>query len=299
MNKTLQVHLALFIVSFIYGATFIIAKEVMPVYIQPYGFIVIRVWGAALLFILMGKISGGVTQTIEKKDYKLLFLSAVTGVGANMLLFFQGLALTTPIKAAVEMVCTPLFVALLAFWVLKERVTVLKIGGLILGLSGAVFMILWPNFSLSGGTVLGDIYVILNAIIYAYYLIIAKPLIQKYQAIHIVKWTFIVGALLVFPFGIADLVKVDWLHIPFMIWVAIIFIIVCTTFLTYLLNGWALKYVNSSVVGAYIYLQPVLASIIAIALGKDEITLQKFIFAAMIFAGVYLVSLKPKVAIAS
>ncbi|MNZ86598.1 putative DMT superfamily transporter inner membrane protein [compost metagenome] len=104
---------------------------------------------------------------------------------------------------------------------------------------------------------------------------------------------------MVFPFGITDILKVDWLHIPYSIWIAIIFVIVCTTFLTYLLNGWALKYVNSSVVGAYIYLQPVLASIIAIALGKDEITLQKFIFAAMIFAGVYLVSLRPKVAVAN
>ncbi|UKJ07438.1 DMT family transporter [Solitalea lacus] len=294
MSKNIQVHSALFLVSLIYGATFTIAKEVMPVYIAPYGLIVLRVWGAALLFVLMGKISAGSATPIEKKDYRLLFLSALTGTGANMLLFFQGLSLTTPIKAAVEMVCTPLFVALLAFWVLKEKATVLKIVGLILGLSGAVLMILWPGFSLIGGTVLGDICVILNAIIYAYYLIIAKPLIQKYQAITIVKWTFIIGAILVFPFGFKDLVRVDWVHIPVMIWGAIVFIVVCTTFLTYLLNGWALKFVNSSVVGAYIYLQPVLASVIAVSLGKDTLTFQKLIFTAMIFAGVYLVSYKPK-----
>ncbi|POY35604.1 EamA/RhaT family transporter [Solitalea longa] len=298
MNKTIQVHAALFLVALIYGATFTIAKEVMPAYIAPYGLIVIRVWGAALLFILMGWFSKLPSVKIEPKDYKLMFISAFTGVGANMLLFFQGLSLTTPIKASVEMVCTPLFVALLAFWVLKEKVTNLKIGGLILGLSGAVLMIVWPHFSLSGGTAFGDVCVILNAIIFAYYLIVAKPLIIKYQAISVVKWTFIIGAALVFPFGIGDLLKVSWAQIPLNIWGAIVFIVVCTTFLTYLLNGWALKYVNSSVVGAYIYLQPVLASIIAIGLGKDEITIQKLIFATMIFTGVYLVSFKPKAAIA-
>ncbi|MCO4293418.1 DMT family transporter [Solitalea sp. MAHUQ-68] len=298
MKKTVQVHAALFLVALIYGATFTIAKEIMPTYIAPYGLIVIRVWGASLLFILMGWFSNLPAVKIERKDYKGMFLSALTGVGANMLLFFQGLSLTTPIKAAVEMVCTPLFVALLAFWVLKEKVTSVKIGGLILGLSGAVLMILWPNFSLKGGTVFGDVCVIINAIIYAYYLIIAKPLILKYQAVSVVKWTFIIGAFLVFPFGIGDLLKVDWAHIPFSIWLSIAFVVVCTTFLTYLLNGWALKYVNSSVVGAYIYLQPVLASIIAIGLGKDELTIQKLIFAAMIFSGVYLVSVKPKAAIA-
>lgn len=268
----------------------------MPAYIAPYGLIVMRVWGATLLFVLMGKTASSVK--IDRSDYKDMFLSALTGVGANMLLFFQGLALTTPIKAAVEMVCTPLFVALLAFWVLKERATSVKLLGLVLGLSGAVLMILYPHFTLSGGAVMGDICVILNAIIYAYYLIIAKPLILKYQALAVVKWTFILGAVIVFPFGISDLIKVDWAHIPFLIWMAIAFVIICTTFLTYFLNGWALKYVNSSVVGAYIYLQPVLASIIAISLGKDELNLQKIIFAAMIFAGVYLVSIKPKPAIA-
>ncbi|SMO39752.1 DMT family transporter [Solitalea koreensis] len=292
MSRQVQVHIALFLVTLIYGATFTIAKEVMPKYIPPYGFIVMRVWGATILFMVAGFFSSVSSIPVEKKDVRLIVLSAITGVGANMLFFFKGLSLTTPIKAAIEMVSTPLFVAILAFVVLKEKVTLMKILGLTLGLTGAVLLILWPHFSFTGGTVLGDFYVFLNAIIYAYYLIIAKPLILKYQAINLIKWTFLIGSIFVFPFGFKDLTKVNWASIPLHIWFAIAFIIVCTTFLTYLLNGWALKYVHSSVVGAYIYLQPVLASIIAVLLGKDVLTLHKAIFSVFIFAGVYLVSRK-------
>lgn len=289
MSKKVLVHCALFIVALIYAATFTIAKEVMPAYVPPFALIVMRVWGAtALLWITHALfIKDKIT---DKKDFKTLAICAVFGVGANMLLFFKGLSLTTPINGAIIMVMTPLFVSIFAYLVLKETFSIKRISGLVLGLSGAVLLLL---NSAGGGTIsgfTGDIMIMLNAIIYSYYLIISKPLLHKYMPLTVIKWSFLFGAILVFPFGAAELMDVNWTSIPAHIWGAIAFLIIGATYFTYLLNGWALRYVNSSVVGAYIYLQPVLASLIAVGLGKDQLSMAKICYSLMIFTGVYLVS---------
>lgn len=290
MTKVVRVHLALFLVSLIYAATFSIAKEVMPVYVKPMGLIGIRVWGAIILLWFTHAIF--VREKIrDKKDYFELMKCAVFGVAANMLLFFKGLAITTPINGAILMVTTPLFVGFFSFFILKEKVSALKIVGLMLGLSGAILLLVGPQLSFSSATFSGDVMVMLNAIIYSYYLIIAKPLLHKYNPITVIKWTFLFGGIMILPFSVPELQVVEWALIPTNIWGSISFLIVGATFLTYLLNGWALRHANSSLVGAYIYLQPILATLIAIILGKDALTWQKVVFGALIFAGVYLVSL--------
>lgn len=290
MGKSLKVHIALFFVSLIYAATFSIAKDVMPMYIKPLGLIGIRVWGAIVLLWITHEIF--VKEKItDKKDYWELLKCAVFGVAANMLLFFQGLSITTPINGAILMVTTPLFVGFFSFFVLKEKATPNKIMGLVFGVAGAVLLLVGPSLSFSSSTLLGDLMVMLNAIIYAYYLIIAKPLLLKYNPITVIKWTFLFGGFLILPFSIPQLQEVVWQNISMPIWYKIFFLIGGATFLTYLLNGWALRHANSSLVGAYIYLQPVLASIIAIVLQRDVLTLPKVFYALLIFIGVYLVSL--------
>ncbi len=296
MSKTTKVHLALLLVSLIYAATFSIAKEVMPAYIKPMGLIGIRVWGAVILLWITHAIF--VKEKIRnKKEYLELIKCAVFGVAANMLLFFKGLAITTPINGAILMVTTPLFVGFFSFFILKEKATSLKIIGLLLGVSGALLLLVGPNLSFSSTTLSGDIMVMLNAIIYSYYLIIAKPLLHRYNPITVIKWTFLFGGIMILPFSLPELQTVTWSVISTNIWLSIGFLIAGATFLTYLLNGWALRNANSSLVGAYIYLQPILASFIAIALGKDALTWQKILFAALIFTGVYLVSLPAKLPI--
>lgn len=290
MPKIARVHIALFLVSLIYAATFSIAKEVMPVYVKPMGLIGIRVWGAIVLLWITHALFVR-EKIIDKKDYLELLKCAVFGVAANMLLFFKGLAITTPINGAILMVTTPLFVGFFSFFILNEKATITKVFGLILGLIGALLLLVGPSLSFSSATLSGDIMVMINAIIYSYYLIIAKPLLHKYNPITVIKWTFFFGGILILPFSIPELTQVEWGSIPTLIWYDILFLIAGATFLTYLLNGWALRNANSSLVGAYIYLQPILASIIAIILGKDELTWQKVVFGVLIFMGVYLVSL--------
>lgn len=294
--KKAAVHLALFLVALIYAATFTIAKEVMPQYIHPFGLIVIRVWGATLLLWTTHALFSK-DKITEKADFKELAYCSVFGIAANMLLFFKGLSLTTPINGAVIMVMTPLFVSVFAYWILSETFGWKKLIGLGLGLTGAIVLLMQSVTNTGDTSLAGDIMVMLNAVIYSYYLIIAKPLIKKYRPLTVIKWTFLFGAILVLPFGWSDLMQVNWSEIPASIYVSIAFLIIGATYLTYLLNAWALSYVDSSVVGAYIYLQPVLASIIAVVLGKDMLTLPKVLCALLIFIGVYLVSFSGKISI--
>ena len=290
MTKSTKVHGSLFLVSLIYAATFSIAKEVMPHYIKPMGLITIRVWGAVSLLWVTHFLF--VKESIfGKKDFLMLLKCAVFGVAANMLLFFKGLAITTPINAAILMVTTPLFVAFFSFFLLNEKVTKLKVIGLCFGVFGAILLLLGPSLSFNSSTLWGDIMVMTNAIIYAYYLIIAKPLLHKYSPLTVIKWTFFFGGLLVIPFGFTELKEVQWQAIPNSIWSAIIFLIIGATYITYVLNAWALRNANATLVGAYIYLQPVLATIIAVSMGKDSLTLPKVLFSLLIFTGVYLVGL--------
>jgi drug/metabolite transporter (DMT)-like permease len=290
MTKSTKVHGSLFLVSLIYAATFSIAKEVMPHYIKPMGLITIRVWGAVSLLWVTHFLF--VKESIfGKKDFLMLLKCAVFGVAANMLLFFKGLAITTPINAAILMVTTPLFVAFFSFFLLNEKVTKLKVIGLCFGVFGAILLLLGPSLSFNSTTLWGDLMVMTNAIIYAYYLIIAKPLLHKYSPLTVIKWTFFFGGLLVIPFGFTELKEVQWQAIPNSIWSAIIFLIIGATFITYVLNAWALRNANATLVGAYIYLQPVLATIIAVSIGKDSLTLPKVLFSLLIFTGVYLVGL--------
>jgi drug/metabolite transporter (DMT)-like permease len=291
MRTNLKVHLALFMVSLLYGATFSIAKIAMPEYIKPFGFILLRVSVASVCIFFFHRhyVKGAIT---DKKDLLPLLVSAIFGVAANMLFFFKGLSITTPINASVLMLNTPIFVVVFAAIVLKEKLTWNKILGIIIAAAGALMLIGGTKFQFQSTTVLGDIFVTLNAIIYAFYLVYAKRLMIKYHPLTVTLYSFFFGFFLVLPFGLNQALEIDFMHLPTLIWACIAFITIGSTFLTYVLNAYALKHASSSLVGTYIYLQPVLATLIAIVLGKDMLSLEKLISMFIVFGGVYLASRK-------
>jgi drug/metabolite transporter (DMT)-like permease len=283
------VHAALFLVALIYGSNYSIAKEVMPEYVGPFGLIVIRVVSAALFF---GIFAHFVTKEkiVGRADNIRVILCGVTGVAVNQLCFFGGLNLTAPINAALLMVIVPVVVLIFSALLLRERIGQRKITGIALACLGAFLLIYTSRGEQASGNLWGDLLIILNATSFGLYLVLVKPLMQRYKAITIVSRIFSVGAILVIPFGIQQVMTPAYSSFPTSIWLAIVFMVIAVTILAYLLNTWALRYANPSLVGAYIYLQPVMAIVIAIALGKDTFTLQKGLYALLIFAGVYLVS---------
>ncbi len=288
MSKKVIAHILLFLVNLFYGAGFIVSKSVMPSYIQPQGFIMIRVVVTVFFFFLVSHF--WIREKIEKKDWLLLFACAIFGVVANQELFFAGLAITTPINAALIMIMTPILVFVISFFAKMEKLTPYKLVGLFLGTAGAFIILRGKGFSFSNSTFLGDLFVLLNATSYAIYLVIVRPLMRKYHPITVIKWVFLIGVPFTVLFGYNQFTQIQWQSFSLSVWMAVFFVVFFTTFCAYLFNIIALREVPSTVVGAYIYLQPILATIIATFLGKDTLTTPKTIAAAFIFIGVYLVS---------
>lgn len=294
-SKLILAHVAMFLVSLFYASNFTIAKQVMPEYIQPFGFIVIRVIAATILFWISHSLF--IREKVASKDFAKMALCAVFGVAINQLMFFKGLNLTTPINGALVMLTTPILVLLISAIVLKERITSLKVLGISLGIVGALVLI-WGNNSSAApkapNPLLGNIFIGINAASYACYLILIKPLMAKYHPITILKWVFSFGLLYVLPFGWGEFRAIEWASFTTNIWIAVAYVLVVVTFLAYLFNASALKVVNPSVVGTYIYLQPLLAAIIAILAGQDSITWRLVVAGMLIASGVYLVSIQKK-----
>ncbi len=277
------------IVSLIYGLTFTIAKDVMPTYINAYGFIVLRVFGATVLFWIVSFFIK--TEKIENQDFPRIIACAFFGVALNMLTFFKGLSYTSPISASVIMVSTPIIVLILSSIIMKERMQKRKVFGIVLGLIGTAFLILYGK-SVGNATnaSLGNFLVFINAVSYGFYLITVRKLMDKYNAFSFVKWIYLFGFLMVLPFGFKEFQAVNWQIIPTEIYWKIGFVVLFSTFFTYLLNLLSMRELKPTTVAVFIYLQPVFATIFAISVGKDELSFVKIISAVLIFVGVYLVT---------
>ena len=291
MSKKILAHIAIFSANLIYGINYTVAKDVMPNYIEPLGFIFLRVLGAGILFWVFFYFF--FYEKVEKKDLIRLALCGLFGVAINQIFFFEGLNLTTPINAAVIMVINPILVILIGGFLTVEIITSKKIFGIVLGAIGAIILITYGSSQIINLEHLkGNIMILINATSYAMYLVLAKPLMKKYKPITVISWVFFFGFIYVFPFGWSEYQLIEWSVMPKDIFWKTVFVVFCTTFLAYLFNIFGLKTLNTSTVSTYIYLQPVLASIVAILLGSDELSIIKILSTLIIFAGVYLVSLE-------
>ena len=289
MSKTLRVHLFLFLANLIYGVSFTIAKDVVPNYVGPFGAIVCRVSVAMVLFFLL--IPFRKQEKIQLKDYWLFALCGVFGIAANQLFFFKGLSLTTPISASLVMVTTPILTLVLSVLFKDEKMSLMKGIGVLLGAAGAASIILIKdNTASASNQMLGDLFIFLNATCYAIYLVMVKPLMRKYNPLTVITWIFFCGWFLVVPVGYNQFHNINWNDMPIHILLELGFIVIATTFFAYLLNILALRDAQPSVVGIYIYAQPLLATIFALMLGKDEFKLVYALAAVLIFTGVFLVS---------
>ncbi len=293
MSGKLQAHLYLILANVIYGVSFTIAKDLMPQYVGPYGAVVVRVTVSLFLFILT--YSFFIREKIFRHDIPLLILCGIFGVALNQLLFFKGLSITSPINAALIMTITPIMVVLISYFSGRDEMNIWRIIGILLGICGALIIILYgQKVMLTSDKSLGDFYVFLNAACYAIYIVIVKPLMEKYHPVTIITLVFFFGSLIVVPFGYEELMAVDWKNMPELIYAEFAFIVLATTFLAYLFNILAMRHASPGVVGIYIYSQPAIATLFALAMQKDTFSWEKMLATIMIFAGVYLVSFTGK-----
>ena len=288
MSSKIKAHVFLTLAAIIYGANYNIAKLIIPDYIGPFAAIVIRVISGAILFTIVHYLF--IREKVQNKDFFMLGLCAVFGVALNQLMFFKGLSITSAINASVIMTITPIMVLVMSALIIKEKITRRKIIGIGCGAIGAILLIGGKDFSFSTAYFWGDIFILINASSFAVFLVLVKPLMKKYHPITVIKWTFLFGILIVVPFGYEELTQLTSEDlIPKVLW-SMGFIVLGTTFLAYMFNSLALKLVSPTVVGTYIYLQPIIATIMAFVIGVGYLDVKTILLALLIFLGVYLVS---------
>lgn len=293
MDKRTLGFLAALGAAIIYGLNHTIAKNVMPIYITPFGFILLRVLGAAILFWLVSFFIK--PEKIQKKDWPRLIACSFLGMVINMLAFFKGLELSTPVNSSVIITISPIIVFIFSAILLKEKIQFLKTIGIISGFIGAVILVLYtsktginaPNIPL------GNVLFIVNSFAYGLYLVLVKPLIEKYNIITLLKWLFLLAIFLNLPVTFNEFTSVKWADLPIKDAVLpMLFVVVGTTFCTYLFNAYALRTLSPSTVSSFIYLQPIVGIVYAISTKSDTLSLVSVTGMILIFIGIYLVTKK-------
>jgi drug/metabolite transporter (DMT)-like permease len=298
-SQILNAHLALLLVNVLYGANHVLAKGVMPRYLDPNTFILLRVSGAVFLFWML--LFTQKRKPIAHADYGRFFAAGLFGVAVNQLFFFHGLNLSSAFNAGIIMALNPMMVVILSALIMKEKLSFQGYTGIAIGAIGAILLTL-SSGKLPGASPIGDLYLLINALSYALYLVFSKPLLQKYSPIQVITYVFSIGLilLLLFPPTWTKLNNTHFELIPSEAWYKITYVIIGVTFLTYLLTIFGLKYVSATVSSAYIYTQPVMVALFTfffayIGWAEDfshTITSERILYMLLIFTGVYLVSFR-------
>jgi drug/metabolite transporter (DMT)-like permease len=298
-KEIIQAHFALLFVNVLYGANHVLAKGVMPEFLDPNTFILLRVSGAVFLFWIL--LLTQKRKPIDRSDYGRFIAAGLFGVTVNQLFFFHGLNLSSAFNAGIIMALNPIMVLVLSLFLNKEKLSFQGYAGIAIGAFGAVLLTI-SSGNLPGSSSLGDLYLLINALSYAFYLVVSKPLLQKYSPIQVITTVFSIGLclLLLFPPTWNHLAMVDFSRIPLSVWYKISYVIVGVTFLTYLLTIFGLKYVSATVSSAYIYTQPVMVAIFTFLFAylgwaadfSNTITGERILYMLLIFTGVYLVSFR-------
>jgi drug/metabolite transporter (DMT)-like permease len=289
LTQKTKAHTALLITNIFFALNFTAVKFLINNgFIKSFGLNLIRVGVTSILLWILFLFKPQ-KNSFQKKDYGRLFLCAITGIAINQLLFIKGLSLTYSIHASLLLLTTPILITFIAAWLLKERINNVKLLGLALGVAGAMLLILSKDKAASASDVLlGDIFIILNAISYTFYFVLVKPLMKEYNPIAILRMIFTIGFFMILPFCFNEFVAINWQMYSAKEFFVLALIVFGGTFIAYLFNIYGIKVLGASTAGSYIYSQPILAAIIAIIFLGEELAMYKILAGALIFAGVYL-----------
>ncbi|MDA8123892.1 MAG: DMT family transporter [Deltaproteobacteria bacterium] len=293
MNQNIKAHLAIIGANTIYGLNIVIAKGIMPDYLAPRAMIFLRIAGTTLLFWLLHLFIPW--RKVAARDLLKIAVCSLFGIAINQILFFEGLSRSAPISASLIVTTSPIVILIFSYLLLKERITGSKVVGILLGAAGALTVILSAGLGdLRGNTLLGNVMVFANSVSWGLYLVLVRPLMEKYDSQTLMKWVFLFGLIITSPLTLGVTVSTSFVRIPWHIWLAILFVVFITSAVAYWLINYSLKTLSPNINGIYIYLQPLVASLTAVVFGKDTLTVVDFLAAALIASGVYLVTWRPK-----
>lgn len=281
---------ALLVVQISFGTFPVVGKLVLAV-LPSVALVGIRIGIAALIFYVFQRTRGSL-RLAEKRDYLLMAVFGFLGVALNQLLFVKGLSLTTASNASLIAVTIPIFTILVGALIGTEKLSKAKAAGIILAAVGVIFLIDPRKASFSAETTLGDLLVVLNSLSYGIYVATSKSAVSRNGAMRSITWIFLFAALFCVPLGAFSLSTIEVENVRLSIWLMAFHIAVAATALPYFLNAWALARVEPSTVAVFVYLQPVIGFLMAVVFLGERIGANFIIAAALIFAGVFLVTKK-------
>ena len=294
MDGKLKGHAALWVANIIWGLNAPIGKSVLwsethPQGVSPFALSVYRMLGACLLFWTVSLFLP--REKVAPRDIVLLLFASVFGIQLNQMLFLWGLSLTSPIDTSIIATIVPVLTMVLATLFLREPITWLKAGGVLLGCGGALLLILGRRHG-TGGTssVAGDVLCVISAVSYATYLTAFRNVIVKYSPVTTMKWMFLFAAVAAVAIYYRPLAGVDYAALAPRTWAGIGYVVVCSTFLSYFMVPIGQRYLRPTVVSMYNNVQPLVAVLFTVAVGLDTFGFTKGVAALCVFAGVWLVT---------
>jgi drug/metabolite transporter (DMT)-like permease len=290
LDSPLAPHFALLAVQLMFGS-FPVAGKIALQSFPSFTIVGFRVGGAALAFLALQRFNGNL-RLEQRGDYWRLALYAALGVTFNQILSITGLSLTTAGNSALLAAMMPVFVAVISAVLGFDKLNWFKAGGILVAASGVIYLINPAQADFSSQHVKGDLMIIINGLCYAAYLSISKDTIARNGALRSLAWLFLFGSIICVPLGAFSISNVDLSQIGANAWLALAYIVLLPTICAYYLNAWALARVSPSIVAVYIYLQPLIGFLLAVLFLGEHFTFKTIIAAALIFAGVFLVTRK-------
>lgn len=281
-------HGAMIGAELMWGAGAPLGKMILAGSVSPLLLTDCRIIGAAALFWLL---SFFVPQEhVSPKDLLSIFFASLLGLVLNQCLFLYGLSLTSPINASIITTSLPIVTMVMAAIVLREPVTRLKVGGVFLGAIGALILIVSGTAAAGSGSVAGDMMVVCAQLSFSCYLVFFKRLTAKYRPVTLMKWMFTYATVCIVPFSYGEWASLAGSRIAPDEWLAVAAFVLGPTFISYLLLPVGQKNLRPTVTSMYNYVQPIVASAVAVWAGMDEFTPGKAVAIVLVFAGVFLVS---------
>lgn len=292
-TEKLKGHILILITNILFAVNMPVSKYLLPTHVPPEGLTIMRMSFACVMFWIVSLFTR--KERVPLRDLGMLFICALCGVGFNQGLFIIGLNRTSPVDASIIATAVPIFVMLLAAIILKEPITRKKAFGVLLGVSGGLLLVFSSVHTMSTGnsSLDGDLMIIVSGLMYAIYLVYSKPLTLRYSAVTMMKWMFLFTTLAILPFTFRFVINAPVFHEPewdFKALSAVFYVLFGATFLPYLLIPMSLKRIRPTTVSMYNYIQPIVASLIAVMIGQDSFSIEKLLSAMLVFSGVYLVT---------
>jgi len=281
--------MAMFSANLIFGLNTPVSRTLMPEILSPYALTFFRLGGGLILFWLVSLFTK--KEHVPAKDILLLFFASLFALTLNQLPYFIGLSMTSPIDASIVVTLLPILTMILAAIIIKEPITWLKAFGVLVGASGALILVFSSHTLHVGKSNFWGNMIVFGAVAsFAIYLTVFKNLISRYSPVTLMKWMFLFGTIICFPFCYKPVMQTDFSLLTSGTYWRIGYIVLLATFLSYMLIPIGQKYLRPTTLSMYNYLQPVVASFVAVAIGIDTFGVEKAISGVLVFAGVYIVT---------